>query len=81
MNNKEKNLMKLLKLKNNRVSVHDIEYFLGIENYAYRQGSHRVWVYENNATKTMIKLTIEYDAFSDIVNVINVNVYQVGQEV
>ena len=28
-----------------------------------------------------IKLTIEYDAFSDIVNVINVNVYQVGQEV
>ena len=76
MRSKLLNLIEILEQNNNLTTVEEIENVLGIQTYVKNlYNFKRMWIYENNETKELIHLTIQFGPYTDAVEVLDFDIY------
>ena len=74
-----KNLLKLIEQvekNNNVITVEEIENLLGLQTYVKNLGNFkRIWVFEDNGEKELIHLTIQFGPYTDVVEVLDYDIF------
>ena len=79
MREKLDKLIDFLEKYDYNVNVNDLESCFGKQDKTFVLGfNKRIWIYEDNFSKTMVHLTIEFNGYSDNVKIMNLDVFQVG---
>ena len=69
-------LIEVLEENNNITTVEEIERFLGKETYVKNLGNFkRIWIYENQKTKEMVHLTIQFGPYTDTIEVLEFDIF------
>ena len=69
-------LIEVLEENNNITTVEEIERFLGREIYVKNLGNFkRIWIYENQKTKELVHLTIQFGPYTDTVEVLDFDIF------
>ena len=69
-------LIEVLEENNNITTVEEIERFLGKETYVKNLGNFkRIWIYENQETKELVHLTIQFGPYTDTIEVLEFDIF------